>query len=312
MDNEEIIENPSEETQEEAIIEEPVVEEEPKKETLKLPEKEDDSVEIDGIKYPKEIVEKARAEGWTDRDYLKNRGKENIYLDPETFLERGKKFLPFVNKKVEQKDEEISILKKMLQKKIEDDTKDKVDNVEKQLKEAKDYGNYDDVEILVEKRAQLKNELDSFKETNIPISPPPQFEKPIEMVAWETKNTWCFDKSNPYNVKKTEEANRLFNEISNQRPDLDLQTRLLLVDHNLIEFDNKIHQRANVSPPIQSQSTSIVTPNNRKTIENLTSGARKIFDDCTIGCDGERFTGKALEIAKKSFLESARDEFFKK
>ena len=129
--DEEVIENPVVETPEVVEAEEPAIVEEPKRETLKLPEKIDDSVDIDGVKYPKDIIEKARAEGWTDKDYLQKRGKEDIYLDPQTFLDRGKKFLPFLNKKVEQKDEEISQLKRMLQKKISDDTKDKVDTVEK-------------------------------------------------------------------------------------------------------------------------------------------------------------------------------------
>ena len=316
MENEEIIETPIQEAQEEKTTETPIIEEviEEKRETLKLPETDD--VEIDGVKYPKELIEKAKLEGWRDKSFLEKTGKDNRYLDPKTFVERGEKAVPFLNKKLDKMEKENLALKEMFKKQFSAQVKDRMENVEKQIKEAKDYGEYDNVEKLIEKKIELKDELANYSKEEIPEQPQIQ-SKPIDLMDWESRNDWCVPvingMSNPnFNPQRQSQAQVIFNKISSMYPEANMKTRLEIVDSNLTSIDNKSRQKANLTPPIQGSSTSAITPSNSKTFENLTQSTKRIFDEACVGIDGKPFTGEAMKIAKASFLERCGNESFKK
>jgi hypothetical protein len=303
MENEE---NKTTENQEVEVKEE---ETEEKRETLKLPEKpeEKSTIIVDGIKYPKELIEEARKEGWRDKSFLKDKGMDNKYLDPATFIERGKKAVPFLNKKIDERDQQIETLTTMLKKQMADNVKDRMEKVDTKIKEAKEYNEFDNIEGLVERKLELKDELDRYNKAEEPQQP----QKPVEVYNWELENDWVYDNS-PYNVKKTDYATTTLIKIGQQNPNLSIAEHLRILDLNLTNYDSKIQQKANVSIPVESQSSGRVTPTETRSIVNLTSKMKAIFQESCVDAKGNKFTGIAMKEAERVFLDSCSEECFKK
>lgn len=290
------------------------------RETLKLPEKkqEDSDVEVNGVKYPKELIEKAKLQGWRDKAFLESVGKENSYLDPQTFIERGEKAVPFLNKKVSKLEEEKNELTKMIQKLMADSVEDRIQNIDKQMKDAKEYNEFDNYEELVKKKTQLQTELDSYTSKKPTSESPMLPQKPIEIMDWEMKNDWSIAifedgrQNSNYDGDRTLKANEILNKINSTNPNIALSTKLQLVDYNLQQYyDSKQKQKANVTPPTGTVSQAISAPQKR-TVEHLNASYRRIYESACIAPNGNKFTGKALEAATKSFLDACDDSAFKK
>lgn len=308
-------------TQEEEVKEAPKVEGEeqkPKeveapKETLKL--KEDPNIEIiDGVKYPKDIVNKARVQGWKDKEQLEKLGKSGKYKTPDEFVRRGNEIIPFLQKKLEKESEEKETLKRLLQKHIKSQISGRVENIDDKLKEAKELGESDKIESLVQKKMTAQQELKQLEEEAKPVNPKVEYNQKRQEIAqakleWELRNTWCYDSSNP----KTKYANAIFAKITNSQPNLDIHRILSIVDDNVRGYEDKqtnTKQKKNLSIPSTSSSSIAKTGSVSRSIKNLKPEIKKQFDEDATDMHGKPFKGNDLKAYTKEFLSVCKDNHF--
>jgi hypothetical protein len=303
-----------EEVKEVPQTEEKPAEVEAPKETLKL--KEDPNIEIiDGVKYPKDIVEKARKQGWKDKEQLEKLGKSEKYKTPDEFARRGDEIIPFLKKRLEKEAQEKETLKKLLQKHIKSQISGQVENIEDKLKEAKELGESDKIERLVQKKITAQQELKQLEEEAKPVNPQIEYNQKRQEIAqatleWELRNTWCYDSSNP----KTKYANAIFTKIINRNPNLDINRVLSIVDENVRSYEAKqtnTKQKKNLSIPSINQGVSTASTNKiSRSIKNLKPEMKAQFDEDATDMNGKPLKGNDLKVYTKEFLSVCKDHHF--
>jgi hypothetical protein len=297
------------EQEQEQLAKKEIKEEKPEKEgTLKLPDPQFEI--IDGIKYPKKLMEEARNEGWRERDFLKGVGKDNKYLSPDKFVERGRKAVPFLNQKLNDRDKEIKTLKKLLKRQIKTQVIDKMEDIDEKLQEASEMGEVKKVVSMTRKKMELEKELAELKQQE-EIKPPIENQQPKkhpDIIKWEMRNEWSYDPNNPKTIK----ANQIFNKIKIRYPRLSIKEALDLVDDNLKDYEITNRQKKNLSAPIgKTKSSSEISKFSRK-ISNLKPAMKKQFEKHSYDNNGNKFKGKTLELVKEAFLKACDDSHFNK
>lgn len=322
MENEELKttpENKEQELKQEADVKATETEkEEEQRPTITLPEKKENpnTVIVDGIEYPKDIVEKARNQGWKGKEELGERGSKVNYLPPDKFVEKGEEYSPFVRKKMKKLEEENEKMSKLLQKKLLEDSKDRLQTVKTQMKNAKDSFELDGYDDLVARKIQIEQEIESYNQNLTEKKVETQAIAP-EIEEWNNKNIWSIHTfsdgtKNPYyDSVRTAEANQIFNEIQSHNPTWSMDRILATVDYNLQTKTGIAKQKANLIPPVTASSQAVTPPVNRRSFDNLKPEMKRVFEKCNNDGSGHEFTGSALKRMKQTFLAECDDGDFK-
>ena len=154
-----------------------------------------------------ETLKEAKRQGWVPQEEF--RGRENDWVDAETFVKRGREILPIVRKNNEKLLKELKEAKaaaeeaKTVAKEFQKFQKEQYERKEKELvaqieqlriarREAISSGDGERVDELEQTQDLLKEELQQTRAAaNAPTSQPQQENKPDPALqAWLEKNDW--------------------------------------------------------------------------------------------------------------------------
>ena len=201
---------------------------------------------IDPPPQPSEDFEgEARAQGWVPQEEF--RGRENDWVDAETFVKRGREILPIVRKNNEKllkelkeakaAAEEAKTVAKEFQKFQKEQYERKAKELEGQLaalraqrREAISSGDGERVDQLEEAADAIKDELSDIKAAASAPAPTPPQQPQIDsnLQAWLDKNEWF-----GVDARTTGIANGLGEALRRENPSLQGQAFLDKLDEEL-------------------------------------------------------------------------------